>query len=111
MYHNANNYDKARPEGSEDPVPHLDKAMAEFNTALALMGASDENKYVSYAISTSTGAGSVFWHFKRALANLDDYGEEGGNAQVDDDFGSEFDEGLDDWANDDDDNRFIEAEI
>ena len=82
MYHNANNYDKARPEGSEDPVPHLDKAMAEFNTALALMGASDENKYVSYAISTSTGAGSVFWHFKRALANLEDYGEEGGGASA-----------------------------
>ena len=82
MYHNANNYDKARPEGSEDPVPHLDKAMAEFNTALALMGASDENKYVTYAIRTSTGAGSVFWHFKRALANLEDYGEEGGGASA-----------------------------
>jgi len=82
MYHNANNYDKARPDGSEDPVPHLDKAMAEFNTAMIMMSASDENHYVTYAITTSTGAGSAFWHFKRALANLEDYGEEGGGASA-----------------------------
>ena len=84
MYpHNANNYDKARPEGSEDPVPHLDKAMAEFNTAMIMMGATDlDYHYVTHAIRTSTGEGSAIWHFKRALANLEDYGEVGGGASA-----------------------------
>ena len=81
-YPSANNY----PEGSEDsiPVPHLDKAMAEFNQAIVMMTFPDENHYVAHAIRTSTRDmyGSAFWHFKRALANLEDYGEVGGGASA-----------------------------
>jgi hypothetical protein len=64
MYPIANNYDKARPDGSEDPVPHLDKAMAEFNTAMIMMSASDENHYVTLCHSNQHRGGERFLAFQ-----------------------------------------------
>jgi hypothetical protein len=56
--------------------------MAEFNQAMIMMTFPDENHYVTHAIRTGTGDGSAFWHLKRALANLEDYGEVGGGASA-----------------------------
>lgn len=79
-YNNANNYDNV---GRED-LPHLDKAMAWFNEGVVheFGFVEDFTRYCPDASAVCLGRGGAYWCYERALAELEEYGEESGGASA-----------------------------
>jgi hypothetical protein len=79
-YNNANNYDN----GGRENLPHLDKAMAWFNEGVfrEFGFVYDISRYCPDASAVCLGRGGAYWCYERALAELEDYGEESGGASA-----------------------------
>ena len=79
-YNNANNYDNVGREN----LPHLDKAMAWFNEGVVheCGFVVDITLFCPDARAVCLGRGGAYWCYERALAELEDYGEESGGASA-----------------------------
>ena len=81
QYNNANNYDKA----GREHLPHLDKAMSFFNEGVLCEHGFPSDHVVHIAPdwrAVALGRDGAYWHYERALAELEDYGEESGGASA-----------------------------
>lgn len=79
-YNNANNYDNVGREN----LPHLDKAMAWFNEGVVheCGFVPDHTSFCPDAYAVCLGRGGAYECYERALAELEDYGEESGGASA-----------------------------
>ena len=79
-YNNANNYDNVGREN----LPHLDKAMAWFNEGVVheCGFVVDITLFCPDARAVCLGRGGAYWCYERALAALEDSGEESGGASA-----------------------------